>query len=83
MFSFFPTWNPGKSRSTRNAVTPLYPASGPGVGEQQEEKPASAALVIQSFRPFSKKSRLILGGVGHGKGVGARTRLRKGVRSQR
>src|ERR1035438_10259674 len=52
--SFFPTWKPGNSRSTRNAVTPLYPAAGLALANSRK-KPASAALVIHSLRPLSRK----------------------------
>ena len=52
--SFLPTWKPGNSRSIRNAVTPLYPASGLALAKSRK-KPASAALVIHSLRPLSRK----------------------------
>ena len=52
--SFLPTWKPGNSRSIRNAVTPLYPASGIALANSRNS-PDSAALVIHNFRPVSRK----------------------------
>ncbi len=54
LFSFLPTENPGKSRSTRNAVIPLYPMEGSMLAKMMK-KPASAPLVIQSLRPVSSQ----------------------------
>ena len=53
--SFLPTLNPGASFSTMNAVMPLYPALASTVAKTINT-PASFALLIHSFRPFSRYS---------------------------
>ncbi len=55
LFSFLPMENPGKPRSTRNPVIPLYPLEGSALAKTMKS-PASAPLVIQNFRPVSDQS---------------------------
>ena len=50
--SFLPTVKPSESRSTKNAVIPLYPASASTVANTMNS-PASAPLVIHILRPSS------------------------------
>ena len=54
LFSFLPTEKPGNSRSTTNAVMPLYPFETSTLAKTMNA-PASAPFVIQNFRPVSSQ----------------------------
>ena len=66
-----------------NAVMPRWPASGLALANTMN-RPASCALVIQSFRPVSDQSASRDGRArGQGERVAAGTRLRQRVRADR
>ena len=57
--SFFPTVNPGVSLSMRKAVMPRCLSAGCALANMRNTS-ASGVFVVQSLRPFNKKSLLDL-----------------------